>query len=314
MCKRIIPVFLIIFLSYSSFADKDESKLWSVDFEKTIVIAKQKNGDLLLQFTGSDWCPPCKNLHKDVLTNSFFIQKITENFHLVKLDFPNDKSKQTEKEIAQNDRLKERYSITGFPTILLTDAYGRPYAWRVGYDGANAEEYVNYLLNSKTNRIERDKYLKKASTAKGIEKALLLDQALDSMDCMIVAVEYTDEIKEILSLDSDGSAGLKLKYEHLQRLPVLKSEIQSLEKEFLYTNAKILVHKLSDLFTNLERSAPEKALIYASRANAKLFTGEQQSAIEDMKLGIEIDPDSDTANGLRKFLNHVLKTIEETEK
>ncbi len=43
------------------------------------------------------------------------------------LDFPNDKSKQTAEEIAQNRELQKQYAINGFPTVLLADATGRPY-------------------------------------------------------------------------------------------------------------------------------------------------------------------------------------------
>ena len=40
---------------------------WLVDFEKAKAQAAKEGKPILMEFTGSDWCPPCKALHKNVL-------------------------------------------------------------------------------------------------------------------------------------------------------------------------------------------------------------------------------------------------------
>ena len=40
---------------------------WLVDFEKAKTQAAKEGKPILMEFTGSDWCPPCKALHKNVL-------------------------------------------------------------------------------------------------------------------------------------------------------------------------------------------------------------------------------------------------------
>ena len=74
---------------------------WLVDFEKAKAQAAKEEKSILMEFTGSDWCPPCKALAKNVLTQDVFKTEMPKNFVLLKLDSPRDKSKQTPEEIAQ---------------------------------------------------------------------------------------------------------------------------------------------------------------------------------------------------------------------
>ncbi len=78
-------------------AQADEG--WVVDFEKAKAQAAKEGKSILMEFTGSDWCPPCKALHKNVLIKDVFKTEMPKSFVLLKLDSPRDKSKQTPEEI-----------------------------------------------------------------------------------------------------------------------------------------------------------------------------------------------------------------------
>ena len=45
---------------------------WVVDFEKAQAQAAKEGKSILMEFTGSDWCPPCKALQKNVLSKDVF--------------------------------------------------------------------------------------------------------------------------------------------------------------------------------------------------------------------------------------------------
>jgi thiol:disulfide interchange protein len=45
---------------------------WSTDLPKALEQAKAEKKAVLMDFTGSDWCPPCKALHKNVLVSKEF--------------------------------------------------------------------------------------------------------------------------------------------------------------------------------------------------------------------------------------------------
>ncbi len=47
---------------------------------------------VLLDFTGSDWCPWCIRLDKEIFSTSEFKDYAKENLVLVELDFPQGKT------------------------------------------------------------------------------------------------------------------------------------------------------------------------------------------------------------------------------
>ena len=77
-------------LTASTFAAGD---LWVSDFEKAKASAAKEGKDLLIDFTGSDWCSWCIKLRKEVFDLDAFKAAGPKNFVLVEIDFPQNKSK-----------------------------------------------------------------------------------------------------------------------------------------------------------------------------------------------------------------------------
>ncbi len=201
---------------------------WLVDFEQAKALAKKEGKDVLMDFTGSDWCGFCIELDKKVFSKEIFAEKIPESFILLKVDNPRDKSKQSDAEKKMVQELIRKYSISGFPTILLADAEGRPYASLVGYGGTPAEKYVEDLLAKQKTRIKRDEFLAKAESASGAERAKLLDQAIADIDIELAMNVYGDVIDQIIESDADNEAGLKKKYASLRADVQFKKDVEEL--------------------------------------------------------------------------------------
>ena len=124
----------------------DESG-WLVDFAEAKAKSAEEGKPILMEFTGSDWCPPCMALHDNVLTSDVFKQQIPEKFILLKLDSPRDKSKQTPEEIAQYKKLSAEYNVEGVPTIIVADATGKEQHRQVGYSRSETpQEWVTKLI------------------------------------------------------------------------------------------------------------------------------------------------------------------------
>ena len=119
---------------------------WSSDFEAAKKQAAESKKDLLIDFTGSDWCGWCIKLNDEVFKHDAFKAGVKDSFVLVELDFPKDKSKLSEETQKQNKELGEKYAVQGYPTILLCDADGRPYA-ATGYQKGGPEKYVATSMN-----------------------------------------------------------------------------------------------------------------------------------------------------------------------
>ena len=121
---------------------------WKTDVPKALEQAKSEKKMVLLDFTGSDWCPPCKNLHAKVLTSEEFSKFAKDNLVLVELDFPKAKPQSDELKAA-NQELSKKYAIRGYPTIIVLDAEGKELFRKVGYSGTPAADYVAEIAKLK---------------------------------------------------------------------------------------------------------------------------------------------------------------------
>ena len=203
------------------------AEVWIVDFEKAKAQAAKEGKSILMEFTGSDWCPPCKALHKNVLVKDVFKTEMPKSFVLLKLDSPRDKSKQTPEEIEQYKTLSAKYGIKGVPTIFLADAKGRPYYETVGYSGDPAEKYVANLKDQLGTLAKRDAAFAKAEKADGTEKAKLLAEGLSLVNDEMALKTYGDVVSQIIELDADNEAGLKAKFAGLKNSVGFKAELEA---------------------------------------------------------------------------------------
>ena len=122
----------------------DQHAGWLTDFEKAKQAAKAQGKDLLVNFSGSDWCSWCIKLDKEVFSAHEFLSEADKHFVLVLVDFPNNKSKQSPALQNQNEQLAEKFQIQFFPTVLLMDADGNPYA-KTGYQEGGPGVYLKHL-------------------------------------------------------------------------------------------------------------------------------------------------------------------------
>ena len=139
--KRLISLTAALALApLTAFAAGDG---WLTDLDEAKAIAKAENKAILIEFTGSDWCPPCKMLKKEVFGTEEFAEAATKDFVLVQLDFPR-KTEQSEELKEKNKALAKTYGIRGYPTVVLTDDEGKEFA-RTGYRKGGVDSYLKHL-------------------------------------------------------------------------------------------------------------------------------------------------------------------------
>lgn len=118
---------------------------WTEDYAKAVEKAKAEKKNLLLDFTGSDWCGYCIALDKEVFSTPKFKSWAKQNVILVKVDFPHN-TPQSAKIKAQNSELKKKYPFGGYPTIIITDADGKELKRKTGYSpGSGPAAYIEAL-------------------------------------------------------------------------------------------------------------------------------------------------------------------------
>ena len=117
---------------------------WSTDLDKALAEAKAAKKSVLVEFTGSDWCPPCIAMRKNVFSKKEFVQAASKNFILVELDFP-----KADKALAdKNKPLAEKYKIEGFPTVILLNPEGKEFDRFFASEYPKTEDFLKHLDES----------------------------------------------------------------------------------------------------------------------------------------------------------------------
>ena len=125
---------------------------WFTNFEQARAKAVKEGKDMVLDFSGSDWCVWCMRLDKEVFSQDEFAKKAEQYFVFVLVDFPSDPSSLPPEIKKQNDRLARQYNFQGaFPTIYLTAPDGKPYAI-ASYQAGGPDVYFDYLMQIRKYR------------------------------------------------------------------------------------------------------------------------------------------------------------------
>ena len=121
---------------------------WSTDLEAAFKEAKEKDKPVLVEFTGSDWCPPCIAMRENVFSKKEFVEQASKDFILVELDFP-----RKDKELAKkNEPYAEKYEIEGFPTVILFDSDGEEFTRFFASEHPTVEKFLAHLEKSLENK------------------------------------------------------------------------------------------------------------------------------------------------------------------
>lgn len=165
MIKVILSV-LIFVSSFSLSAQDSKEELlhmqnvneelnWVPSFKKAKDLAKKKNKPILVFFTGSDWCGPCKMLQQDFFHTEEFIALADKNLILYEADFPRRTDLISQEKKMENFKLQGKYSVRGYPTIIFLNAQGNEIGRRSGYSFMRDPEphftLLKDIINKHTN-------------------------------------------------------------------------------------------------------------------------------------------------------------------
>jgi protein disulfide-isomerase len=123
--------------------------IWLTDLPKAQAQAKAEGKSVLLFFHGSDWCPTCLEMQRQVFDSPEFAQYARRALVLVDVDFPEKKSQSDEVKRA-NLALKARFNFSdelggGYPTLVLLNAAGGTLFQETGYAGGGLAEVLPKL-------------------------------------------------------------------------------------------------------------------------------------------------------------------------
>ncbi len=140
--KKVI-LFAFIFSATLSF-----SQNWTTSLEAAKTVAASSNKNILLVFSGSDWCAPCIKLDRTIFQTEVFKAEAAQKWVLVKADFPKKKGNLLSVELTDsNKKLAEKYNKEGnFPLVVLLDNTGKIIGM-LGYKNVTPEAYIQLINN-----------------------------------------------------------------------------------------------------------------------------------------------------------------------
>ncbi len=276
---------------------------WTTDYEAAKKEAAKDGKSVLIDFTGSDWCGWCIKLNDEVFKHDTFKNGVKDKFVLLELDYPQDKSKQTETVIKQNEQLAEKYAVQGYPTILLADEQGRPFA-ATGYKAGGPGNYVSHLDELLAKRKVRDESFAKAEKLQGPEKAAVLVAALDAMELEDGMVDgfYASTVEDIKKSDPDDTTGFGKKLAVKARMEKFGAALNELAGKKDFDGALVLIEKeLKEGGMDKESTQQVtfmKALVYAEQ-------GKFDDALKVAEEVRTIAPESELSANLDNFKQQI---------
>lgn len=285
---------------------------WSADFAAAKKEAVASKKDLLMDFTGSDWCGWCIKLKEEVFSQDAFKAGVKDKFVLVEVDFPKDQSKLTDATIKQNDELGKKYQIQGYPTILLCDADGKPFA-ATGYEEGGPDAYVKHLNELRAKKTARDEALKSAEKATGLDKAKALVAALKEMeleDTLLVSF-YSNVIEDIKASDPKDETGFSKAAAAKGRIAKFQEELSEIAQKQDFDGALALVDKT---LKEGGFSPDETQQLMATRAMIFVQQKKFDEAIKAVDEAKAFAPDSKISASLDSFKQHLLDEKLKAEK
>jgi len=139
-------VVMLMFLSLQSLMAQEHHDLnWLTDFKQAQAIAQKEHKPIVMLFTGSDWCPPCRAMHNELFVNKDF-KKLSKKVVLVMVDFPRRKPMSKEQR-RKNQELARKYHHGGVPTFVALTPDGEVINKISGYMYGHPERDLEFFKN-----------------------------------------------------------------------------------------------------------------------------------------------------------------------
>jgi thioredoxin-related protein len=113
---------------------------WLTNYDTALKDAEKNDKNIMVYFTGSDWCPPCKMLKKDLFDSAEFLA-LSDKYTLLYIDIPMNKDILTPEQLQHNKDLSSKLNKKGsVPLLKILDKKGK-----------ELEHYAGYSMNGETS-------------------------------------------------------------------------------------------------------------------------------------------------------------------
>lgn len=299
-------------LSLASAVVCSASPVWETDWNKALEKAGKSGQPVLVDFTGSDWCPGCIYLRKNIFdTDAFAKYAGDNNFVLVELDFPRTEGKMPPEQLKFHEELMRRYGISVFPSVLMMEGNGAPYAKIVG-PSRTVEEYLKKLAAAEETRLKLKEAVAAARALEGKEKLEKLVQAIKLLPEDLQPYQK-ELIAEISALDPEDKYGFAGKAEKAVTLAAQRLMMEQFYKKHAgpFSAEKIRAGQEEALKMLEKRDLlpPIRLEIAKYVSDGYALERNYPKALEYLNMARDADPESQAAKKLEPWINNMQKII-----
>lgn len=98
---------------------------WLKDYDEALKVSKEENKKVLVYFTGSDWCPPCIRLKRDLFDTEEFAE-LAQDYVLLYVDIPRNRDLLDAEQWRHNQKLLNSLNRKKvFPLLTVLNAKGK---------------------------------------------------------------------------------------------------------------------------------------------------------------------------------------------
>lgn len=248
LLKSLIPVVLLTTMS-STYAT--ESKQWLTSMDDAKRIAREENKDILMFFTGSDWCVWCNKLEEEVFLKEEFLKFAKPRLVLVQLDLPMGDDIISEEQRTHNEKWKGQLNPKAFPSVYLTTPDAEPYSL-TGYQPGGAIGYIEHLKQLLPQKARISTLLKEVDNAskEPLKQAKILDQVLSMENAYLK--DRSQLINKLLELSSGLDDNLYKKYLGIRGDGDLMSELEKVDQTLEAKDQLKILKQLSKKYSLLK--------------------------------------------------------------
>ena len=298
-------------LSLASAVVCSASPVWETDWSKALEKAGKSGQPVLVDFTGSDWCPGCIYLRKNIFdTDAFAKYAEDNNFVLVELDFPRTEGKMPPEQLKFHEELMRRYGISVFPSVLMMEGNGAPYAKIVG-PSRTVEEYLKKLEAAGETRLKLKEAVAAARALEGKEKLEKLVQAIKLLPEDLQPYQK-ELIAEISALDPEDKYGFAGKAEKAVTLAAQRLMMEQFYKKhagpFSAEKVRAGQEEALQMLEKRDLLPPIRLEIAKYVSDGYALERNYPKALEYLNMARDADPES-PAKKLEPWINNMQKII-----
>lgn len=198
---------------------------WLTNVEQAQKLAAEQGKSVLVDFTGTDWCVYCREMHAKVLDTPEFETYAAPKFICVEMDLPH-KPLLPPEQLEYNRGIVKRYGVTGYPTLLVLNPEGEVTG---GFIGGKAE--LGYVCEQLDIALENAKALPRLNELQGAERLRALQHLYTTFRGLEKLGTSHVYRKLLLEADTEDVTGIQTEERTFRRMAEYRARLQSTDDE-----------------------------------------------------------------------------------